>query len=96
MERLDVQRCWVYIIHCSDGSLYTGATANVERRILRHSAGRASKYTRSRLPVTLVYLEEAASKGQALRRESAIKKLSRAQKLLLCRSRPPRLPQSLR
>ena len=91
-----MQRYWVYILSCSDGSLYTGATTDVERRILRHSAGRASKYTRSRLPVTLAYLEEAASKGQALRRESAIKRLSRAQKLLLCRSHPARLPQSLR
>ena len=91
-----MQRYWVYILRCSDGSLYTGATTDVERRILRHSAGRASKYTRSRLPVTLAYLEEVASRGQALRRESAIKKLSRTQKLLLCRSRPAGLPQGLR
>jgi len=81
-----VRGYWVYIVRCSDGSLYTGSTSEVERRLSQHSSGRASKYTRSRLPVVLCYLEHSADRGRALKREAEIKKLSRSEKLLLCSS----------
>ena len=68
---------WVYILLCKDGTLYTGVTTNLERRLSQHNAGTASKYTRSRRPVTMIYRERAKSHGAALRRELAIKKLTR-------------------
>ena len=73
----------VYILKCGDGSLYTGITLNVTDRIKTHNAGAGSKYTRSRLPVELVYAEPAVSKSAALRREMSLKKLSRKEKLRL-------------
>lgn len=73
----------VYILRCRDGSLYTGCTGNLDRRLRAHQSGRGAKYTRSRLPVELVYQEEAADRSAALRREWAIKHLTRAQKLAL-------------
>jgi predicted GIY-YIG superfamily endonuclease len=73
----------VYILLCADGTLYTGSTNDVEKRLRAHQSGRGAKYTRSRLPVRLVYQEAAPDKGAALRREAAIKKLSREQKLAL-------------
>jgi predicted GIY-YIG superfamily endonuclease len=66
----------VYILHCSDGSLYTGVTTNVERRLHCHNKGRGSKYTRSRRPVELVYVENFTTKTEALRREIEIKDFS--------------------
>ena len=80
-------RYWVYMLRCSDGSLYTGYTIDLGRRLASHRSGRGSKYTRARLPVDLVYSEEAPSLGSALKREIEIKKLSRSQKLLLCSER---------
>jgi len=77
---------WVYILRCSDGSLYTGYTKDLPRRLKAHLSGRASKYTRSRLPVTLAHAETAAGKGGALKREAKIKKLPRSEKLSLCRA----------
>ena len=71
----------VYILRCADGTLYTGSTNDVEKRLAAHNAGRGAKYTRARRPCALVYVEEAADKGAALRREAAIKKLSRQEKL---------------
>jgi putative endonuclease len=76
----------VYILTCSDGTLYTGVTNNLQMRIRRHNSGLGSKYTRARAPVTLSYVEVADGRGQALRREIQIKKLSRSAKLLLCSS----------
>ncbi len=73
----------VYMLRCSDNSLYTGITNDLAKRLLRHSQGRASKYTRCRLPVQLAYVEGGYTKGQALSRENEIKKLSRPQKILL-------------
>ena len=73
----------VYMLRCRDGSLYTGCTADMERRLAAHQSGRGAKYTRSRLPVELIYWEAAADKSAALRREIAIKCLTRAQKLAL-------------
>jgi putative endonuclease len=73
---------WVYFLRCGDGSLYCGITNDVERRLLRHGRGEV-KYTRGRLPVELVYLEEVDGRGEALRREAALKRLTRGQKLRL-------------
>lgn len=74
---------YVYLLRCGDGSLYTGYTDDVERRLAAHRSGKGAKYTRSRLPVELVYSEELPDKSAALRREAAIKRLPRAKKLAL-------------
>ncbi len=71
---------YVYMVRCRDNSLYTGSTDDPERRLAVHNAGKGAKYTRSRLPVTLVYREACADKGAALRREYALKQLTKAQK----------------
>ncbi len=71
---------YVYILQCSDNSYYTGWTTNLEHRLKAHNNKKGAKYTRSRLPVRLVYYEEFASKQEAMKREYAIKKLSRTQK----------------
>ena len=74
-------KAWfVYILRCADGSLYTGITKDVKRRCDQHNAGTASRYTRSRLPVSVVYQEAQATRSQALKREAAIKAMSRQQK----------------
>jgi putative endonuclease len=77
---------WVYLLRCRDGSLYAGATNDLERRVSAHARGRGGRYTRSRLPVTLVHSERAADRGAALRREAAVKRLTRAEKLALAAS----------
>ena len=74
---------YVYMLRCGDGSLYTGSTDDVARRLKVHQSGKGAKYTRSRLPVALVYREELPDRSAALRREAAIKKLTRGQKLAL-------------
>jgi predicted GIY-YIG superfamily endonuclease/3-methyladenine DNA glycosylase AlkD len=71
----------VYILECGDGSLYTGWTNDLTKRLERHNAGKGGKYTRSRLPVRLVYLEHALSRGAALSREAEIKRMERKDKL---------------
>jgi putative endonuclease len=71
---------FVYLLRCRDGSLYAGATVELERRVVEHRAGQASRYTRSRLPVELVWSAEVASWGEALREECRIKSLSRIEK----------------
>ena len=73
----------VYILRCGDGTLYTGITNDLPRRLAVHSSGRGAKYTRGRLPVELVWHEEQPDKSAALRRELQIKALSRAEKLRL-------------
>jgi len=73
----------VYIVACSDGSLYTGWATNVEARIKAHNAGRGSLYCKQRRPVRLVYQEQVATRADALRREAAIKRMRRSRKLLL-------------
>jgi len=78
----------VYILRCRDDSLYTGITNDLERRLRQHNHGSASRYTRSRRPVTLAYREAAANRSQASRREAEIKKLNRRAKLELIGSRP--------
>ena len=72
--------CYTYILRCKDNSLYTGWTTDIERRIKEHNKGVASKCTRSRLPVKLVYYEKFQSKKEAMKREYAIKQLSREEK----------------
>lgn len=74
---------YVYILRCCDDSLYTGWTNNLEKRVKAHSNGKGAKYTKARLPVELVYFEEFEDKIEAMRREYAIKKLTRKEKLLL-------------
>ncbi len=71
---------FVYIMLCQDNSLYTGYTVNISERLKAHNEGKASKYTRGRLPVQCVYLELCSSKSEALKREIEIKKLSKANK----------------
>ena len=73
----------VYILRCKEGSLYTGITNDLPKRLAAHNAGTGAKYTRSRGPVTLVYCEKVRDKSQALRREMEIKGLSRKEKLQL-------------
>lgn len=79
----------VYMLECSDGCLYTGITNRLERRLEMHRQGKASKFTRGRLPVKLVYMEEGYSKGQALSREKEIKGMPRLSKLLLIENFKP-------
>jgi len=89
MERL---HAWsVYMLRCADGSLYTGITTDVVRRVAEHNGegapgAQGARYTRSRRPVQLVYMEAAANRAEAARREAAIKRLDRARKLALCKS----------
>jgi hypoxanthine-DNA glycosylase len=71
----------VYILECSDGTLYSGWTNDLEARIATHNAGKGAKYTRSRLPVKLVHSEPARTKSEALKREQELKRMTRAQKL---------------
>lgn len=74
---------WLYILRCGDGSLYTGITTDVQRRLALHQSGKGAKYTRGRGPLTVVYREELADKSAALRREAAVKRLTREEKLAL-------------
>lgn len=75
----------VYLLRCRDGSLYAGATNDLSRRLAAHQSGRGGAYTRSRLPVRVVYSERQPDRGAALRREAALKRLPRAAKLALVR-----------
>lgn len=74
---------WVYILRCSDGTLYTGWTNDLEGRLRAHQEGRGGKYTRAHLPVELVYSETHETREQAMSREWRVKRLSRKQKLAL-------------
>ena len=87
-----MEEYYVYLLQCSDGTLYTGSTNRLEHRLAVHQAGKGAKYTRSRLPVQLVYWEKLPCKGDALRREHQIKGLTRSQKLALIQGFSPSLP----
>jgi putative endonuclease len=76
---------FVYLLRCSDGTIYTGWTLDVARRVQTHQQGRGARYTRTRRPVTLIYQERLPSRRAAMRREITIKKMSRARKLALAR-----------
>ncbi|MCC8168148.1 MAG: GIY-YIG nuclease family protein [Clostridiales bacterium] len=78
---------YTYIVTCSDGTLYTGWTNNIEKRMRCHNSGKGAKYTKSRLPVTLAYYEEYETKEEARRREYEIKHLTREKKLQLILSK---------
>lgn len=79
---------YTYILQCGDGTLYTGWTNNLERRVAAHRAGRGGKYTRSHLPVRLVYHEVLDTREATMARERAIKAMTRAEKLALIQRRP--------
>ena len=79
----------VYMLSCGDGSLYTGITTDIVSRITAHNSGKGAKYTRSRLPVHLVYQETCENRSAALRRELEIKALSREGKLQMLQSYKP-------
>lgn len=74
---------WVYLLWCSDGSLYCGVTRDVAARLAKHNAGRGSKYVRSRLPATLAWASIVGGRSAALRREAEIKGMTRVEKLAL-------------
>ena len=80
MAKRSGTKWFVYLLRCGDGTLYTGITKDVTRRTQQHNAGTASRYTRSRLPVALVYQESAPSQSLALKREATIKAMSRLDK----------------
>jgi len=77
-------RWYVYIVACSDGTLYTGITNDRARRLKEHNAGSGAKYTRARLPVRLVYSEAKRGRSAASKREAKIKGLTRREKIQLC------------
>jgi putative endonuclease len=78
-----MSEAWVYMLRCADGSLYTGWSTDVSRRLERHRAGKASRYTASRLPVELELVLPMADRSAAMREEARIKRLDRAAKLAL-------------
>jgi putative endonuclease len=91
MPNPSIPSWFVYIVRCADRSLYTGVTTDLTRRLSQHNAGTASRYTRSRRPVELAYREKATGRGAALRREAAIKRLTRqAKEQLIARRRRSR------
>ncbi len=77
---------YIYILECCDGSYYTGYTTNVEKRLAVHQDGKGAKYTKGRLPLSLVYEESYQTKSEALKREYAIKQLTKSQKKLMIES----------
>jgi len=84
---VDILVPWsVYLVRCSDGTLYCGISNNVSKRIEAHNAKKGAKYTRTRLPVSIVYSEEIGTMSNAMKRERQIKKMTRKQKLQLCQS----------
>ena len=75
--------CYTYMVECNDGSLYTGWTKDLERRLRAHNARKCAKYTKSRTPVKLVYYEHFDTKEEAMRREYEVKELTRKEKIAL-------------
>lgn len=78
---------YVYVVKCSDDTLYTGYTTDVDRRVEEHNSGEGAKYTRGRTPVEVVHVEEFGERGEAMSREAEIKSLSREEKERLTESR---------
>ena len=79
--------CYCYIVECADGTYYTGWAVDPERRVAVHNKGRGARYTRMRLPVRLVYVEEQPDRATAMKREIAIKRMNRSRKLRLIEGR---------
>jgi len=75
------QECYCYMVECADGTLYTGWTTDLRRRVAAHNAGRGSRYTRMHRPVKLVYFEHLPNRSEAMRREAQIKRMKRSAKL---------------
>lgn len=75
---------WAYLVRCGDGSLYAGWTVDVKKRVAAHNAGTGAKYTRGRGPVTLAFAAGFATRGEAMREEARLKRLTRAEKEALC------------
>lgn len=89
-----MEKQWVvYILECKDGSLYTGITDRLLHRLAAHRAGKGAKYTKGRGPLKLRYLEDCPSHSEALKREIAIKRLSKTEKWALCKSAPKSLEE---
>jgi putative endonuclease len=85
MMSTPIKPAWLcYLLECADGTLYCGITNDLGKRLAAHNAGEGAKYTRSRLPVRLVYQETCADRSAASKREREIKALPRAEKLALC------------
>ena len=83
-----MENTWkLYILRCGDGTLYTGITTDVEKRLEAHRSGKGAKYTRGRSPLELIYREKCGSHSDALKRELTVKKLSREQKEMLLRKK---------
>jgi putative endonuclease len=78
---------YTYILRCADGTFYTGWTTDLQRRVAVHNAGKGAKYTRSRRPVILCYWETFETREEAMRREAAIKHMTRQEKMILCMER---------
>lgn len=78
---------YIYILKCNDNTLYTGWTTDLDKRLEVHNTGKGAKYTKARLPVTLVYYEQFPTKAEAMKREAEIKRLSRKQKLKLIKEK---------
>ncbi|MEW8119526.1 MAG: GIY-YIG nuclease family protein [Candidatus Thiodiazotropha sp.] len=89
MPRNDPQPWYVYILQCSDRSLYTGIAKDLEKRLVQHNSGTGAKYTRGRTPVELVFAEGMRCHGDALRREYQIKRMSLAQKRKMIEASKP-------
>ncbi len=85
-------KAFVYILLCADQTLYTGWTTDPPRRLTEHQAGKASKYTRCRLPVRMLYIEACENRSHALQREAAIKKFPKTQKLILIKQAGGEMP----
>lgn len=91
-----MERKWfVYILLCGDGTLYTGMTDDIHKRIAAHRSGKGAKYTRGRGPLILRYLEELPTRSMALQRENAIKRMKRTEKLDLCNSNKGSVPDDI-
>ena len=86
MTSANETQCFVYIVECANGTLYTGWTKDLDKRVAAHNAGNGSRYTRTHRPVHLVYWESWATRGEAQRRELAIKRMPRARKCKLVAS----------
>lgn len=86
MKKEETKGYYAYMLLCADGSIYSGYTTNPERRIAVHNRGIGAKYTRSRLPVKLLYSECFSTKSEALKREAALKRLRHDEKLLLSKN----------
>ncbi|QNK40494.1 GIY-YIG nuclease family protein [Caproicibacter fermentans] len=83
MKSVKASKYYAYMLRCSDGTIYSGYTTDPPRRAAVHNRGKGAKYTRSRLPVTLVYQEKFSTKSEALKREVSLKKLSHSEKIAL-------------